>query len=112
MSRFGNIRLLRRCVDPSLEMLFPFIGCLELSLTESRKQDRVGISMELLPFLEESSPQKLANAFTGDESWFHLENPENSMWLASGVLQANKSQKTYWRWESHKLGLIREARKL
>jgi hypothetical protein len=38
------------------------------SLTESRKQERVRISMELLRFLEEFSPQKLANVFTGDES--------------------------------------------
>jgi hypothetical protein len=41
--------------------------------------------MELLRFLEESSPQKLANVFTGDKSWFYLENPQNSMWLASRV---------------------------
>jgi hypothetical protein len=41
--------------------------------------------MELLCFLEESSPEKFANVFTGDESWFDLDNPRNSMWLASGV---------------------------
>jgi hypothetical protein len=54
-------------------------------LTESQKQERVRISMELLRFLEEFSPQKVANRFTGDESWFYLENPRNSMWLASEV---------------------------
>jgi hypothetical protein len=41
--------------------------------------------MELIRFLEESLPQKLMNVFTSDESWFYLENPQISMWLASGV---------------------------
>jgi hypothetical protein len=55
------------------------------SLTESHKQKRVRISMKLLRFLEESSPQKLVNVFTSDESWFDLDNHRNSMWFASGV---------------------------
>jgi uncharacterized ferritin-like protein (DUF455 family) len=38
------------------------------SLTESQKQEHIKISMELLPFLEEFSPQKLADVFTGNES--------------------------------------------
>jgi hypothetical protein len=41
--------------------------------------------MELLWFREESSRQKLADVFTGDESSFYLKNPWNSMWLPSGV---------------------------
>jgi hypothetical protein len=55
------------------------------SLTESHDQKRVGISTDPLRFLEESSPQKLANVFTGDESWFSLDTPRKLMWLASGV---------------------------
>jgi hypothetical protein len=39
----------------------------------------------LLRFLEKSSRQKIANSFTGEESSFYLENPQNSMWLAFGV---------------------------
>jgi hypothetical protein len=38
------------------------------SLTGSQKSEHVRISMELLRFLEEFSPQKLVNVFTGDES--------------------------------------------
>jgi hypothetical protein len=49
------------CIDGSFQMVFPFIGCIEHSLTESHKQERVRISMELLRFLEEFSTQKLAN---------------------------------------------------
>jgi hypothetical protein len=55
------------------------------SLTESHKQECVRMTMKLLRFLEEFSPQKLANVFTTDESWFYLDNPQNSMWLTSGV---------------------------
>jgi hypothetical protein len=48
-------------------------------LPDSHKQERVRVSMELLRFLEESSPQKLANVFTGDESWFDVDNSRNPM---------------------------------
>jgi hypothetical protein len=41
--------------------------------------------MELLRFLEEFSPQKLVNVFTGDESWPYLDSPRDSIWLASEV---------------------------
>jgi hypothetical protein len=47
------------------------------SLAESHKQERVRISMELLRFQEGSSPQKLAHVFTGDESWFDVDNHRN-----------------------------------
>jgi hypothetical protein len=49
------------------------------SLRELHKQERVRISVELLRFLEESSRQKLAHVFTGDESWLYLEHPRNTM---------------------------------
>jgi hypothetical protein len=48
--------------------------------------------MELLRFLEEFSPQNFANFFTGDESWFYLYNPRNSMWLVSGVPSQHESR--------------------
>jgi hypothetical protein len=52
--------------------------------------------MELLRFPEESSPQKLANVFTGDKSWFYLYNPRNSMWLASGVPRSTRVRRNIW----------------
>jgi hypothetical protein len=64
------------------------------SVIESHKQVDVRIAIEFLRLWEEPSPQKLANVFTGDESWLYLENHRRSMWLASGA-PANKSQKEY-----------------
>jgi hypothetical protein len=73
------------CIDASFQTVFPFIDCIEHSLLESHKSEGFRISMELLWFLKEFSPQKLAYVSAGDESWLYLDNPRNSMWLTFGV---------------------------
>jgi hypothetical protein len=46
--------------------------------------------MNLLRFLDESSPQKLVSVSIGDEKWFDLDNPQNSIWLAFWVVQSTR----------------------
>jgi hypothetical protein len=55
--------------------------------------------MELLRFLEESSPQKLANLFTGDGNWFYLDNLQNAMWLTSGVPRPTRVRRNIGAWK-------------
>jgi hypothetical protein len=63
------------------------------SLAESLKQEHVRTSMGLLGFLKESSPQKLAHVFTGDESWRYMANPQKPIWFASGVPRTTRTRR-------------------
>jgi hypothetical protein len=88
-SRFGiHHEPVKRILKHELGLVKVSFKWISHLLADFQKQQRIDIASEFLQFFEASSPQKLCRVFTGDESWFFLDNPRNSMWAASGVLRS------------------------
>jgi hypothetical protein len=84
--RFGiHHKTVKRILKHELGLVKVNFEWIPYWLADNRKQERIGIATELLHFVEASSSQTLSRVFTGDESWYFLDNLRNFIWEASAV---------------------------
>ena len=81
------VRILRE----DLKMSKVNIQWIPHELTQTQKNQRVQLAMELLVTLQDTSQHKLI--YTQDETWLYWKNPRKSMWLMHGAPRPKAEKK-------------------